>query len=304
MSEIIKIKVNDNKNLRLDAFLAESLSDFTRSKIKKLIINGAVKINGKESKPSKVLSKDDLLEINIPDLVVADIEPEDVNFDIVYQDNDFAIINKPQGIIVHPTATLRSGTLVNGLMKKLDNLSGINGVLRPGIVHRIDKDTSGLLVVAKNDIAHNSLAKQIQEKTCHRSYLALNEGIISNDKGRIETEIGRNPKDRKSMAVVRVGKHAITDYIVERRFEKYTLTRFNLWTGRTHQIRVHSKYIGHPVVGDKTYGLRKQAFKLDGQLLHAERLELTHPTTGERMEFHAPLPKYFQNILNLLNENS
>ncbi|MEG1520551.1 MAG: RluA family pseudouridine synthase, partial [Clostridia bacterium] len=232
-----------------------------------------------------------------------DILPEDIDFDIVYEDDDLAVINKPQGLIVHPTNTMRTGTLVNGLMKRLNHLSGINGVLRPGIVHRIDKDTSGLLVVAKNDFAHNNLSKQIQEKTCKRSYLALNEGDLKNDSGRIETFIGRNPKDRKSMAVVKDGRLAITDYKVEERFGIATLTRFDLWTGRTHQIRVHSKYIGNPIVGDKVYGYQKQKFKLNGQLLHAEKLVLTQPTTNEVLEFHAPLPDYFENVLKILRES-
>ncbi len=302
MSKIeLTVQIEDEGN-RLDAFLSDSLSDFSRSRIKKMIESGDVLLNGKQVKASKAVSVDDEVEVNVGEPVFADILPEDVDFDIVYQDDDFAIINKPQGLVVHPTATMRSGTLVNGLMKRLNNLSGINGVLRPGIVHRIDKDTSGLLVVAKNDFAHNSLAKQIQEKTCKRSYLAVNEGEIKTHTGHIETFIGRNPKDRKSMAVVRDGKIAITDYIVEEQFIGYTLTRFNLHTGRTHQIRVHSKHIGYPIVGDKVYGHRKQRFKLEGQLLHAERLTLTHPTTGVEMTFTSELPKYFQDVLQELRD--
>ena len=285
---------------RVDAFLAENLPDYTRSKLKNMIIKGEIMVNGKPIKPSKEVSENDDVEVSVLDAVYGDIIAEDVEFDVIYQDNDFAIINKPQGLIVHPTAALRTGTLVNGLMNKLDNLSGINGILRPGIVHRIDKDTSGLLVVAKNDFAHNHLALQIQEKTCKRSYLAINEGDFKKDSGRIETNIGRNPKDRKSMAVVRVGKVAITDYTVIERLGVACLIRFDLYTGRTHQIRVHSKYIGHPIIGDKVYGYLKQKFKLKGQLLHAEKLVLVHPTTGKEMEFHAPLPDYFTEVLESL----
>ena len=304
MSNKIKIIAqSEDDRKRLDAFLAENLADYTRSKLKNMIIKGEILLNGKVVKPSKEISENDEVEVSVLDAVEADIIAEDIEFDIIYQDNDFAIINKPQGLIVHPTSSLRTGTLVNGLMNKLENLSGINGVLRPGIVHRIDKDTSGLLVVAKNDMAHNNLAKQIQEKTCKRSYLAVCEGEFDKPHGRIETNIGRNPKDRKSMAVVRVGKVAITDYTVEEKLDWANLVRFDLHTGRTHQIRVHAKYIKHPIVGDKTYGHLKQKFKLKGQLLHAEKLELTHPTTGELMEFHAPLPSYFVEVLETLRNS-
>lgn len=299
---ILTVQIEE-EGLRIDTYLANSLSDFSRSKLKNMILSGDITLNGEIPKPSKVLSEGDEIVMKLQEPIYADILAEDIDFEIVYEDKDFAIINKPQGLIVHPTSSIRNGTLVNGLMKRLDNLSGINGVLRPGIVHRIDKDTSGLLVVAKNDFAHNDLSRQIQEKSCKRSYLALNEGDLKNDSGRIETYIGRNPKDRKSMAVVRDGKLAITDYTVEKRYGIATLTRFDLLTGRTHQIRVHSKYIGNPIIGDKVYGYVKQKFKLDGQLLHAEKLVLTHPTTHETMEFHAKLPEYFENVLKILYES-
>lgn len=299
---ILTVQIEE-EGLRIDTYLANSLSDFSRSKLKNMILSGDITLNGEIPKPSKVLSEGDEIVVRLQEPIYADILAEDIDFEIVYEDKDFAIINKPQGLIVHPTSSIRNGTLVNGLMKRLDNLSGINGVLRPGIVHRIDKDTSGLLVVAKNDFAHNDLSRQIQEKSCKRSYLALNEGDLKNDSGRIETYIGRNPKDRKSMAVVRDGKLAITDYTVEKRYGIATLTRFDLLTGRTHQIRVHSKYIGNPIIGDKVYGYVKQKFKLDGQLLHAEKLVLTHPTTHETMEFHAKLPEYFESVLKILDES-
>ena len=203
---------------------------------------------------------------------------------------------------VHAGNGNTEGTLVNALLYRLDSLSGINGAIRPGIVHRIDKDTSGLLVVAKNDRAHVSLSRQIAEKTCRREYLALLEGVVKEESGHIATDIGRNHADRLQMAVLPAGKgkRAETDFFVEERFRENTLVRFSLKTGRTHQIRVHAKYMGHPVVGDKTYGYKKQRFALDGQLLHAFRLELTHPTTGERMTFTAPLPDYFERVLEIL----
>lgn len=296
----IIINVEENGQ-RLDAYIAESLDLFSRSKVKTLIEKGDVTVNGKTLKSSYSVKDGDIIEIKAQELIPCEILPEnDVQFDIVYEDDDIAVINKPQGLIVHPTSSIRSGTLVNGLLARLDNLSGINGVLRPGIVHRIDKDTSGLLVVAKNDVAHQSLAEQIAKKEAKRSYLAINEGVIKDDSGEIETFIGRNPKDRKSMAVVNDGKIAITDFKVLERFKNNTFTRFDLKTGRTHQIRVHSKYIGHPIVGDKVYGYEKQRFKLNGQLLHAETLVLVHPRTGKTMVFHAELPKYFVDVLNTL----
>ncbi|MDE6105419.1 MAG: RluA family pseudouridine synthase, partial [Clostridia bacterium] len=232
------------------------------------------------------------------------VKPENIPIEIIYEDGDFAVVNKPQGMTVHMGNGNTEGTLVNALLYKLDALSGINGVIRPGIVHRIDKDTSGLLVVAKNDKAHLSLANQIAEKTCRRTYLALLEGNLKTDSGTVTTYIGRSPTDRVKMAVVPPdkGKLAITDYTVIKRYEGYTLCRFDLHTGRTHQIRVHAKHLGHPVVGDTVYGIKKQKFKLEGQLLHAFRLALVHPTTGREMTFEAPLPDYFTDVLSKLKE--
>ena len=217
--------------------------------------------------------------------------------DIVYQDDDLAVINKPQGLTVHAGNGTKGHTLVNALLFKLDKLSGINGVVRPGIVHRIDKNTSGLLVVAKNDKAHLSLAKQIEEKSAKRTYVALLEGVLKEDNGVIETEIGRSSKDRTKMAVVKAGRKAITNFEVIKRYQNYTLCKFMLQTGRTHQIRVHAKHIGHPVVGDKEYGYKNQKFNLEGQLLHACKLEFVHPTTGKQMSFEAPMPDYFKKVL-------
>ena len=289
---------------RLDIFLAEQTDEFSRSRIKKLIEGGRVALNGKPAlKAGAEIKAGDNVVVEIPEAVEYAVKAENIPLDIVYQDGDFAVVNKPQGMTVHVGNGNADGTLVNALLYALDNLSGIGGVLRPGIVHRIDKDTSGLLVVAKNHKAHLSLAGKIAEKTCHRIYYALLEGNLKNDSGRIVTEIGRHPTERLKMAVLPDGKGkiAITDYQVVARFgAEFTLCKFILQTGRTHQIRVHAKHLGHPVVGDPVYGYKKQKFTLNGQLLHARTLELTHPTTGERMTFHAPLPDYFTEVLKKL----
>ena len=291
----------EDENKRADVFLSEK-SGKTRSYIKNLCDEGFLKINGKISKSNKILKTGDNVGLNIPETKNLDIEPQNIPIKIIYEDEDVAIIDKPQGMTVHAGNGTDGATLVNALLYHLDNLSGINGVIRPGIVHRIDKNTSGLLVVAKNDKAHLSLAKQLEDKTCRRIYLALLEGEVKNDTGHIETKIGRNPKDRTKMAVVENGRTAITDYKVVKRFEGYTLCEFSLKTGRTHQIRVHAKYLGHPVVGDKEYGIKKQRFNLNGQLLHAARLEFVHPGTGKKVSFVSPLPEYFKEILGKLKE--
>lgn len=292
----------DKAYARADVFLSEALEGFTRSQVKKMFGDGAVTVNGKISKPSQSLSVGDEVCFREPELKECAAKPEDIPLDIVYEDEDIAVVNKPQGLTVHAGSGVYEGTLVNALLFRLKSLSGIGGVIRPGIVHRIDKNTSGLLVVAKNDAAHLSLAKQIEEKTCRRTYLALLEGNLKTDGGTVTTYIGRSPTDRVKMAVVSPdkGKIAITDYKVLKRYSGYTLCRFDLKTGRTHQIRVHAKYLGNPVVGDDVYGIKKQKFNLSGQLLHAWRLELTHPRTGERMTFYAPLPDYFKKVLSAL----
>ena len=263
-------------------------------------------VNGKTVKAGQILRVGTEVEILIPDPEPICAVPEDIPVEIVYEDADIAVVNKPQGMTVHAGAGNHEGTLVNALLFRLRHLSGINGKLRPGIVHRIDKDTSGLLVVAKNDAAHLSLSAQISEKTCKREYLALLEGVVKEDNGTVSTEMGRDPKDRLKMAVLPEGKGrvAVTDFFVEKRFASNTLVRFSLHTGRTHQIRVHAKHMGHPVVGDPLYGYKKQRFALDGQLLHAFRLTLTHPVTGERMCFEAPLPDYFERVLTVLQRES
>ncbi len=288
---------------RADVFACEVSGGKTRSFIKKLFESGLVSVKGTKAKASQAIKKNETIEIDFPEAVEYSVKPEDIAIEIIYEDDDLAVVNKPQGMTVHMGNGNTEGTLVNALLYRLDKLSGINGVIRPGIVHRIDKDTSGLLVVAKNDKTHLSLSKQIEEKSCKRTYLALLEGNLKTDSGNITTYIGRNPQDRVKMAVVSAdkGKIAITEYRVEKRFDGYTLCRFDLQTGRTHQIRVHAKYLGHPVVGDKVYGIKKQKFKLNGQLLHAFRLTFLHPTTQKTMSFEAPLPIYFQEILDKLN---
>ena len=295
-----KIIIAD-KSERLDVFLSEKL-DKTRSAVKKLVDDGEITVGGNKVKAGRVLKIGEEISVDIPDPVKLDLEAENIPLDIIYQDKDIAIINKPQGMTVHAGNGTHGSTLVNALLYHLDSLSGINGVIRPGIVHRIDKDTSGLLVVAKNDAAHLSLSEQIKNKTCHRIYLALLEGTVKQNDGIIDTFIGRSDKNRTMMAVKDSGRRAVTHFKVIKRYKEFTFAEFKLETGRTHQIRVHCKYIGHPIVGDPVYGYEKQKFKLNGQLLHAWKLELTHPSTGERKSFEAPLPDYFQAVLQKLDK--
>ena len=300
-----RLFIAEENKKRLDVFLSEQTEEFTRSRLKKLIGDGNVFINGKQTdKASAEIRVGDCVRVDIPEAAEYTAKAENIPIDLVYEDSDFAVVNKPQGMTVHVGNGNESGTLVNALLYALDSLSGIGGVLRPGIVHRIDKDTSGLLVVAKNDKAHVSLAEQIAEKTCHRTYYALLEGNLKKDSGRIVTEIGRHPTDRLKMAVLPEGKGkiAITDFESVLHFGgDYTLCRFVLQTGRTHQIRVHAKHLGHPVVGDPIYGYKKQKWNVNGQLLHAQKLELTHPSSGERMTFTAPLPPVFLEVLQKLS---
>lgn len=294
--QVKRFQINNLENLRVDVYLAEKL-DFTRSHIKKLCDEGCLLVNDKLAKSNKILKNGDWVQITLPENKNLDVEPKDIPLNIVYQDQDIAVIDKPQGMTVHAGSGTNGDTLVNALLYHLDNLSGINGVVRPGIVHRIDKNTSGLLVVAKNDNAHLSLAKQLEDKTCHRSYLALLEGVLKTDSGTINTFIARSDKDRTKMAVSSSGRTAITEYKVIKRYNAYTLCEFNLKTGRTHQIRVHSKHIGHPIVGDNEYGFKNQKFNLNGQLLHAYKLEFIHPTSGEKVSFTSQIPDYFNKIL-------
>ncbi len=289
---------------RLDVFLSEQTEEVTRSRLKKLLEEGYVTVDGVPvTKAGEGVKAGARVCLFLPEAVEYTVQAEDIPVEILYQDGDFAIVNKPQGMTVHAGNGVASGTLVNALLFALDSLSGIGGVIRPGIVHRIDKDTTGLLVVAKNDRAHVALAGQIAEKSCKRTYYALLEGRVKEERGRVTTDIGRHPTERLKMAVLPDGrgKRAVTDFEAVVHFgNAYTLCKFDLQTGRTHQIRVHAKHLGYPVVGDPVYGYKKQKFKTEGQLLHAQRLELTHPTTGERMVFTAPLPLVFAEILEKL----
>lgn len=295
---------SDVTGVRLDSFIAQK-TDLSRSHVKKAIDDGNVTVNGKTQKSSYIVKENDVVDVALPDPKPLDVHPVNIPVDIVYEDDDLAVINKPQGLTVHAGSGTDDNTLVNALLYSLDKLSGINGVLRPGIVHRIDKDTSGLLVVAKNDKAHISLSAQIAEKTCKRQYLALLHGAVKDDEGKIDTFLDRSKKDRTTYTVTdSKGRRAITFYKVIERFSAYTLCEFTLMTGRTHQIRVHSRYIGHPVVGDKTYGPKKCPFDLNGQLLHAYKLTFMHPASGKVMTFSCPLPDYFENVLDKLRKKA
>ena len=281
---------------RLDVFLSTE-TEHTRSSIKKMCDEGLVLVNGVVAKSKRPIKVGDKIEISILEPKNTDLKAENIDVEIVYQDDDLAVINKPQGLVVHAGNGTDNKTLVNALLYHLDKLSGINGVLRPGIVHRIDKNTSGLLVVAKNDKVHLNLSKQLENKTCKRVYTALLEGVVKQDNGTIHTFIARNQKDRTKMAVSEFGREAITDFKVIKRFKEHTLCEFSLKTGRTHQIRVHAKHIGHPIVGDPEYGYKNQKFKLKGQLLHAGKLEFIHPSTSKKVSFSCDLPDYFSDIL-------
>ena len=301
MSEENFLIENEGVGERLDIFLQHKFPSFSRSHIKNMIEKNCVFVNGKQVKSGYKLRENDKISVTIKAPEKISTEEEDVPFDIVYEDADVVVVNKPQGLVVHPCTSTKSGTLVNGLLHRVKNLSGINGVLRPGIVHRLDKDTSGLLVVAKNDKAHIALQEQIKNKTCKRIYLAVLTGNLKEDSGEIVTKIARDKKDRKKMAVADVGREAITNYRVLERFKDACLVEFLLKTGRTHQIRVHAKYLNHPIVGDKVYG--KEVKGLNGQLLHAYKLSFIHPTTGKEVSFTAPLPDYFENYLQKLRKS-
>ena len=292
----------EDASKRIDIFLNEEL-DLSRSYIKTLIEKQNVLVNSNViKKAGYIVKENDVISISIPEAEILNLEPENIDLDIIYEDDDLAVINKPQGMVVHPAPGSYDHTLVNALLYHLNNLSDINGVIRPGIVHRLDKDTSGLLVVAKNNDAHINLQEQIASKAAKRFYVALVDGVVNRDEGVINTLIDRSKKDRKMMSVSNdTGRVAITHFKVIERFPRYTLMEYELKTGRTHQIRVHSKFIGHPVVGDPVYG-GSNKFNLNGQLLHAFKLVLTHPRTGEVMTFEAPIPKYFQDVLDKLRK--
>ncbi len=288
---------------RMDKYLAEQFPECTRSYLQKLLKDGNVRISGKPVKASAKTVVGACIELVIPEPVEAEILPEAIALDILYEDSDVILINKPKGMVVHPAAGHTTGTLVNALMYHCQgNLSGINGVLRPGIVHRIDKDTTGVLVVCKNDKAHNELARQLKEHSITRRYRAIVCGNIKEEEGTVDAPLGRHPRERKKMAIVKTGgKRAVTHYRVLERFGSYTYIECQLETGRTHQIRVHMASLGHPLLGDEVYGRTKSPFHTEGQTLHAMTLGFVHPTTGEYMEFTAPLPEYFDRIFKKLS---
>ncbi len=281
---------------RIDKALSSIQTDWSRSQVSNWLTDGHIKVNGDDVKAKYKVKEGDIIEVSVPEVEDLEIIPEDLNLDIVYEDADVLVVNKPRGMVVHPAPGHTTGTLVNGLMYHCTDLSGINGVARPGIVHRIDKDTSGLLMVAKNDVAHASLVEQLVEKSVTRKYTALVHGHIAHDKGTIDAPIGRDSKDRQKQAVVDGGKHAVTHFQVIERFGDFSLVECRLETGRTHQIRVHMNYIGFPLAGDPKYGPRK-TIDFGGQVLHAGVLGFKHPVTGEYLEFSAELPEDFKALL-------
>lgn len=284
---------------RLDKFLSAMLPDQSRSYLQKIIKDGNVLVNGEPKKSSYRLEDGDEVTADLPELKSPDIEPENIPLDILYEDDSILMVNKPKGMVVHPSAGHYTGTLVNAVLWHCQGqLSGINGVSRPGIVHRIDKDTTGVLVVCKNDAAHNAVAAQLKEHSITRKYRAIVHGVIKEDEGTVDAPIGRHPTERKKMASgVKNGKRAVTHYRVLERFQGYTYVECQLETGRTHQIRVHMASIHHPLLGDTVYGAAKDSHHLEGQTLHAMVLGLIHPVTGEYLEVEAPLPEYFENLL-------
>lgn len=298
----LQITAEENSK-RLDSLLAEKIDGVSRSYIQKLIGEEQILVNDKKIKSNYKVKTGDSVWIEIPDAAPIDILPEPMDLDIVYEDSDLIVVNKPAGMVVHPAHGHYTGTLVNGLMAHCSDLSGINGKMRPGIVHRIDKDTSGLLMIAKNDMAHAHLAAQLKEHSTKRAYYALVQGLISEPAGEIDAPIGRHEMDRKKMAVtLKNSKEARTHYYVKKRFQKHTLIECRLETGRTHQIRVHMSYLGYPLVGDPLYGTRKNNLGFTGQALHAYALGFIHPRTGEEMYFEAPLPEQFQETLKKLEQ--
>jgi 23S rRNA pseudouridine1911/1915/1917 synthase len=289
-----------DKGERIDKYITTQGEEWSRSQVQLWIKEGRVSVNGETVKSNYRVEADDEVTLRVPPPRELEIKPEPIPIEIVYEDSDVAVVNKPRGLVVHPAPGHYTGTLVNALLHHCRDLSGINGVLRPGIVHRIDKDTSGLLVIAKNDKAHLGLAEQLKEHTVNRKYVAIVHGVIPHEMGTIDAPIGRDPKNRQQMAVVfENSKQAVTHFLVLERFKDYSLVECKLETGRTHQIRVHMKYIGHPLAGDPKYGPKK-TLELDGQALHAKTLGFTHPRTGEYLEFEAPLPKELVDVIDWL----
>lgn len=296
----MKYLINEEcQNQRLDKALKNLIPDKSRSYLSQLISENKILLNGKPCKPSDTVKLNDEIEVMDIEPKKLEVEASDMNLDIVYEDSDVAIVNKPKNMVVHPANGNYDNTLVNGLLYELDELSDINGVVRPGIVHRIDKDTTGLLMIAKNDLASKSLTEQLKAHSCKRRYHALVHGVINESKGRINAPIGRDKNDRKKMAVVKDGKEAITNFTVLKRFKEFTYIECALETGRTHQIRVHMQFIGHPIVGDQSYGRRKPIGD-QGQFLHAKQIGFIHPRTNEWVEFDSDIPQYFSDFMKNL----
>ncbi|HZK47972.1 MAG TPA: RluA family pseudouridine synthase [Atopostipes sp.] len=292
----------EQKSGRVDKYLTTELDTMSRSKVQNLIADGYVIVNGETIKANYKLETGDKVEVFVPEPEAVDVEAEDIPLDIIYEDKDIVLVNKAQGMVVHPGAGNPNGTLVNALLFHIKDLSGINGEIRPGIVHRLDKDTSGILIVAKNDEAHVNLSEQLQNRTVKRKYWALVHGVLPHEHGTINAPIGRDPKDRQKFTVIKGGKEAISHFRVLERIQKFSLMEVSLETGRTHQIRVHLNYIDHPVAGDKIYGPKK-SLEGNGQFLHARMLEFTHPRTGETMSFEAELPALFEETLDRLRKD-
>ncbi|MCI8955777.1 MAG: RluA family pseudouridine synthase [Eubacterium sp.] len=287
------------QDIRIDKYLGGLLADSSRTYIQKLIKENNILVNDKACKANYKVQAEDKITVDIPEPVYADIEPENIPLDIIYEDNDVLIVNKPKNLVVHPAPGHYSGTLVNAIMYHCkDNLSNINGVLRPGIVHRIDKDTTGALIVCKNDFSHNFIANQLKEHSITRKYIGIVQGVLKDSEGIIDAPVGRHPVKRKEMCINETnGKNAITHYKVLKQFSKYTLCEFQLETGRTHQIRVHMASINHPLLGDEIYNHNKCPYKLQGQCLHAKTIGFIHPATKEYVEFEADIPAYFDNLI-------
>ena len=288
----------DNQDVRLDVYITDKYKDLSRTMVQKLIEEGSIKVNGNIKKLSYKVQLNDEISICIPKAKETDLKPQEIPIEVVYEDDDIIVVNKPKGLVVHPANGNPDGTLVNAIMAMCkESLSGIGGELRPGIVHRLDKDTSGLLIVAKNDKAHINMSEQIKNRQVTKKYIALVRGVIQEDDATIDMPIGRSTKDRKKMAVTKNGKQAVTHFKVLKRYPKYTLLEVKIDTGRTHQIRVHMAEIGHPVVGDMVYSNGKNDFGIQGQMLHAKSLDFKHPITGKQMHLEAELPQYFKSIL-------
>jgi len=299
--DYFEICVEEDEGIRLDSYISQHIEDVSRSYVSNLIKGGLILVNGQKKKPKYLVKKGDIIQVTLPEKETLEPKAEQLPLDIVYEDRDIIIVNKPKGMVVHPAPGNKTQTLVNALLHHADSLSSINGPIRPGIIHRLDKDTSGLLIVAKNDLAHENIAKQMKNHEIKKVYIALVHGVLDRDEATINAPIGRDPKNRIKMAVTNINsKEAITHYRVLERYDNYTYVELSLVTGRTHQIRVHMAYINHPVVGDPLYTSKKNEFGINTQLLHAKKIGFRHPITGEYMEFESQPPEEFKQVIRLL----